>query len=242
LTVALVQHAFNSSNAAVTSLTATFTNPVGNGNFVIGVITDGISTTFSGPSVIGDGHGNAATALLDNNQYAGGPLSTAAFYYQNVTNGAQAFTLTSGNQGFTAIGIQEWSGVATTSPIDVHNQTLSPGTSATISSPSVTTTVGGDGIYGYISGNTAAVGIGVLSSVGGSGATFTVENNDTTSNEQVFDSSAVQTSAGAVSASFTFTFSGQQSPIGIVAFKAAAAGTDGSTSQQIFKLKQRQIY
>jgi hypothetical protein len=65
MAVAFIQKAFNGSQPAVTSLTATFGAGVGSGDFVIGTVTDGLSTTISA-SAITDGHGNNPTALIDN--------------------------------------------------------------------------------------------------------------------------------------------------------------------------------
>jgi len=214
--VAFVQNAFNGSQAGVTSLTATFGAGVGSGHFVIGTVTDGLGTTIAITSIT-DGHGNNPTALIDNVFAAGGPFATATFYYANVTNGATAFTYsTPGAPGTTGIAVQEWSGVALSSPIDAHNMVLGAN-STTQTTPTITSTANGDGVYASIAGTTT--GFSTVSAAGGSGATFTLRNNDA-SNNIVFDSSAIQTTAGNVTATFTISPANVYMTA-IVAFKAA---------------------
>lgn len=225
MAVAFVQKALNSSQVAVTSITATFGAGVSSGNFVIGTITDGLSSTLS-LTAITDGHGNNPTAFIDNVFEAGGPFGTATFYYANVTNGATAFTYSTPTApGFTGIEVQEWSGVALSSPIDAHNIALSA-SSTTQTTPTITTSANGDGIYASLAGTTT--GFSNPSAAGGTGATFTLRNVDV-SQSLVDDSSAVQASAGNVNGTFTLSVA-ERYMAAIVAFKAAGGATNPFTS------------
>jgi hypothetical protein len=89
--------------------------------------------------------------------------------------------------------------------------------STTQTTPTITTAANGDGIYAALAGT--ETGFGNVTAVGGTGATFTLRNADTSQN-MVFDSSAIQASVGNVNATFTLS-SAQTYMTAIVAFKAA---------------------
>lgn len=85
----------------------------------------------------------------------------ASFYLANVTNSPKTITATFSGVGSSANGmlVDEYSGVATSSPLDVHTSNIQTlvGTGANaITSTAVTTTVPGDLIYGA-TWNTLAV-------------------------------------------------------------------------------------
>lgn len=218
--VAFVQKAVNTNQTAVTSITATGV-AVGSGHLVVGTVT-WPSSPITSPN-IKDGGGTLSATIVDNVSDAGGPTTTITFFFANVTNGMTSvvFTPPSGAANGTGVEWQEVSGAATSSPLDGHGLATNATSSLTQSTPSITTTANGDYIYastfGSISGNSA------ITAAGGTGATFTLRNNDTT-NADGGDSSAVQSTAGSVTGTFTISTNPQQYLNGIVAIKAAAGG------------------
>lgn len=225
--VAFVQKAINTNQTAVTSITATGSS-VTAGNVVVGAVT-WPNLPIASPN-IKDNLGNSAT-IIDNVNNAGGPATTITFWFKSAASGMTGvvFTPPSGAANGTGVEWHEVSGAG--SSLDGHSLALNASSSTTQTTPSITTTANGDYIYccsfGTISGNSNCT------AAGGTGASFTIRNNDST-NQDGADSSAVQASAGSVHGTFTLG-AAQQYFNGIVAIQAAAGG---SVSQRINEISQ----
>lgn len=211
-----VQKAGNQNLAGSTTLTTSFT-AITSGNLLVGSAIwtpTGASCTANPTQNVKDGGGNAATVIdtvLDNTN----ALCLQTFYFPNVTNGATSIVMTLGaSSAQLGLVMQEWSGIATSTPLDGHAGNVAAN-GATVTSTAITTTVNGDLIYGAFGNDNNGNNI---TSAGGS---FTLRNNETSVN--IADESQVQGTAGSISASFGITGTGG-GPIAVAAFKAAAGG------------------
>jgi RHS repeat-associated protein len=135
--------------------------------------------------------------------------ATGQFYFANSKPGNITITGTAGTAGAPqAINCQEWSGVATSSPLDQVTQ--QDGTAANASSGNVTTAVVGELILGDLEN--------IGSPTAGSG--FTLIN--TTAQTWLSTEYQVQTSAGAIAA--TWTSSAGNWTAQVATFKPASGG------------------
>lgn len=173
-------------------------------NHGISTVADSRSQTFT-----------AAVNVTDNATY-----SLAIFYYANTTAGADTVTVIfAGAITYASLQCSEYSGVATSSPLDkfASNSQTDPGTGANaVTSGSVTTTTDGQLIVGWSS----ALVVGTETITAGTG--FTGRTNvfgDTLHEDQV------QTSAGAIAATFTNSLATADNITLIATFKAQAAAS-----------------
>lgn len=217
-----VQHVVNTDGGAgVTgsSFSVAFSSTVGSGNLVVGALTYANNLGDKLTSVTDD-KGNSYTIVSKifdsvNSQY------NAIFYLGNVTNAPKTITAnySASTQNWVRITLAEFSGVVTTSPLDVTTSQMSPGSTSTdgLSSGSVTTTAAGDLIYGAFFDNQGAAT--VLSS----GTGFTTLDNSNTANLPCAHEFLVQGSAGVQAATFTESASSSGATL-VAAFKATAGG------------------
>jgi phosphatidylinositol-3-phosphatase len=147
----------------------------------------------------------------------------AIFYAANIKGGADTVTLgVSVAASYLRLNIQEYSGVATTNPVDGTAQNIdTKGSSAVngVTSGNGVTTLSGDLIFGAVmgdSGNNTTV-------TAGTGATQRVVADNGADNPLASED-LIQTSAGSVAATFTFSIAGSYQAH-MVAFKTAAGGT-----------------
>jgi len=145
----------------------------------------------------------------------------AILFAPNIRAGANIVTVNFGEaDGYRRIIISEYSGIATSSPLDVAAQRQAPGTTATdgVTSGAASTTANGDLIFGVVMDDSGRFG---TITAGTSFTTRTFVNNMDFAIED-----AVQGAAGPVAATFTFsradTYLAQ-----MAAFRAAGAGTGG---------------
>jgi hypothetical protein len=132
--------------------------------------------------------------------------------------GATSITATfSSSVAATAISFQEWSGIQSTTPLDQSSLT-NIASSSTPTGTAVITTASGELCFAGICADTG----GPTSQAAGTNVAWTLRNNDTT-NFLLADESFVQAAAGSIAAQFVFG-AAQGSQIGIMTFKAAAAG------------------
>lgn len=210
-----VQKAINANLAGSTSLTTTF-SAITSGNLLVGaaIWTPGGSCTNPTQNVK-DGAGNAVT-VIDTVFDSGNSLCLQTFYLANVTNGTTSLVLTMGaTSAQLGLSMQEWSGIATSTPLDGHiGNVASSGT--TVTSTAITTTVNGDLIFGAFGNDNNG------DNISGANSPWTLRNNNTSVN--LADESQVQGTAGSVSSTFNVTGGGGGGPIAVAAFKAAAGG------------------
>ena len=214
-TIKLVQHGSTDNGASVTGSVVVTLNGVASGDLLTCSLTYGNSggTTFSvsdnvnGPwSVANAAHYNAVIGQ-----------TTAQFYLANSKAGTTTITGKPGSADeYGAMNCQEWSGVATTSPLDQVTQ--QDGTTANPSSGSVTTASAGELILGDLenaSGPTAGSGFSVINS---------------TPTSWLSSEYQIQGSAGTVAANWTYAATAWTAQV--ATFKAAPV-------QSSIKLVQR---
>ncbi len=209
------------SGSTYTSFSATFNSPTTSGNAIIFGITFGNT-----PSTITvtDSAGNTYTQAVrtyDSRHNQGG-----AIFYSTNTMGVSSLTVTvsfSSGVNFLALGIHEYSGVATSAPLDVATGTTGSGTSP--SSGSVTTTANGDLIFGVAVEDAAGSSD---SFTAGSGFTKRVDRGDVAA---YADEDQVQASAGTINGTWTLAPSGLDWIADMAAFKAASGLTGPSITR-----------
>ena len=190
-----------------------FTNPVGNGHLVAGVASYSNTCTLG---TITDDSAVQATQVDTGTDTTEGQKSTS-FYFANVTDSLRTVTENvTGASCSSSVVIDEYSGVATVSPLDgtahAANFQNSPGTGANaITSGSVTTVTSGDLIYGA---NNIVGGLtGITAGTG-----YTLRQTQTGLQDNLSSEDKVQAVAGAVAATFT-TNSNQDTITNVMAFK-----------------------
>src|SRR5258708_18892559 len=200
----------------ISSYAITFTSVVSSNALVCGVVQ------FSG--------GSAVTSVTDDksNTYTiadavadiPGASGQTTFYKEGISNNPQTVTVhwASATSNFVRGVISEYAGIATSSAIDGHNGNLSQVSSATFTTPSITTTGNGDLIYsGY---SQAASGSLNWTAAGGA----TIRGNSVSGDSVgVAAEDQLQTTAGAITASITQSAATAENYSSIMAFKIAAA-------------------
>jgi len=191
-TVQLVQSAAHDNGAAsLATCTASFGSANTAGNLIVVAVEIGATAT-DRQAVITDTQGNTYVPAMSQVTWrtVGGGSSAQIFYAANVKGGANTVTMTlsGGATAWNQIEIHEYSGLATSSPLDVTASAFgTTGTSPfTVSSGSAVTTSSGELIFGY--GN----GIGANLT---QGSGFTVRQTTAGTSEDM-----VQTAAGSISA------------------------------------------
>ena len=191
-TVQLVQSAAQNNGAAsLATCTASFGSANTAGNLIVVAAEIGATAT-DRQATITDTQGNTYVPAMSQVTWrtVGGGSSAQIFYAANIKGGANTVTMTlaGGATAWNQIEIHEYSGLATSSPLDVTASAFgTTGTTPfTASSGPAVTTSSGELIFGY--GN----GIGASLS---QGAGFTVRQNTAGTSEDM-----VQATAGSISA------------------------------------------
>jgi fibronectin type 3 domain-containing protein len=154
---ALVQSTGASESGTANSLTATFSTPTTPGDLLVVSASDDVGSTNHITSVT-DSAGDTWTKLLDT--YTQGHNSDGALWYSANAHSATSVTVhTSSSAEAIAISAQEFSGVATSNPVDATASQSATGTSAT--SGGATPTGVGDLAVGFIAGHSDAEAITV---------------------------------------------------------------------------------
>jgi len=205
-TPAFVQSAFSINNPNSTTAAATFIANVTAGNVIA------VAAASGGTAAISSVTASCITGNLTLVANDTATLPSGLAYGVVTTTGPCSVTANFAASGFgNIIMIHEITGINTTSPLDGGSTLLNSfGTSPAVSS-SITTT-GADYIFGA-----SVSSSGATTYIAGSGLTLRV-------NQASFGSEdAVQSSAGAITASFTPS-NGAYSRVGIMAFKPATGG------------------
>src|SRR5258706_1630653 len=211
MAITFVQKAISADNGSGTTVTVNITAGT-TGNLICGSVVSNDPQTVTS---VKDNNG-VTYNIVDNTDDAGDGVSMATFYLPNISGAPTSIIATfSASAIVTRIEVQEWSGVATTTPLDGHIAQQTSG--ATVSSGNITTTVGGDLIYGSaisaISNTALTVGSGFTIRNSGQGSGFV---------RPMADESQIQSSAGTIAATFTSNPTTDTCIVAVMAFKAAA--------------------
>lgn len=214
--IAYVQSAGTTGSG--TSMSVAYPSNVSTGSLLITALSVG-----SGVSSVTDSLGQSETTLAGEIT-DGSTFCIRVSYYVNSAAGADTITVNfTGSAGFGSVAIHEYSGVATASALDktTTNNQVNPGTGTdAITTGSVTTTTDGQLIFGF-----AAQYDSVASTTaGGTGYT---ERQDPFGDTPTED--RIQTSAGAIAATFTAGNASQDFFSWIATFKAAVAASGAPT-------------
>ena len=215
--IALVQHTSKDAGVVTSSSSLAFPSNNTAGNW-IGVL---IRTGHSGQTLtVNDTRGNTYKQAMQSNETLDTPNGeTFAMYYaENIAAGANTVTVTESITNNTLrFGILEYSGVATSSSLDVI--ATAQGTGTAPSSGSATTTAGGDLVLGMVvtaNGSTMTAGTG-----------FTIEERvPAAPNTKLIAEDEIKPVIGAVAANTTLAASDNWGA-GLAAFKAASGGSVG---------------
>lgn len=196
-------------------------NGVAAGNLL--AITVAWQTTTSTLNTIA---GNSNTYTAVDSSTANGAMKT--YYVKNCNSGNTTVTITwSADPGFGFVHVTEVNGMDTTAPLDQHrinSQNVGTGANA-VTSGSVTTTANGEYIYSSTYNNNAGGGQSAgtnFTQTDGSGSGFWAA-------ERLTAGSGIQTTAGAIAATYTGTDAFANELTCIMTFKAPAAATGGLT-------------
>jgi len=152
----LVQATGANETAASTSLTANFAAPTGAGHLL--VLSASLYTGATSPiTSVTDSGGNTWTRV--GAFFVSGHSSDGEMWYSANAKATSSVVVHTTGTVVTAMAVQEFSGVATTSPLDVSTGTSNTSTAA--SSGSVTPTASTDLVVGFVAGHTNAEAISV---------------------------------------------------------------------------------
>jgi hypothetical protein len=213
--IAHVQNNGSFNDGSATTITQAFTSNVTGGNLIVAAIS--WDTVASTAVTCSDNQGNTYTTVTNTND-ATSTQALAVCYAPNAAGGATTVTATFGAASVTRrISVHEYSGVATTSPVDVSRTNTANGTTAAnnITSTAGTTTVANDLIFGAVMEN----GTGNATITPGTGFT-----NRRIVNNELATQDLAQASAGSIASTWTFS-TAQRYTAHMVAFKATGAAT-----------------
>ena len=148
--VTSVQTVANAASGPANSLSLSFPTSTVAGDFILIAFDYDTNAT---PSSVTDSQGNVFTAVGNQLTSPGGTRSRV-YYANNIKGGADTVTVNlSATSSWLELYLSEYSGVNQTNPIDAQAGTS--GSAGAVSSGNATTTVAGDGIYGYCVGDWA---------------------------------------------------------------------------------------
>ena len=220
-----MQAAGQTSDAASTTIAQAFTSLNTAGNTIIVAVSwgDNPAASLSASDTLGNTY-SVATNDFD----AGNRQGLAILYAPNIRGGANTVTVNLGlTLGYRRIIVSEYSGIATTAPLDVTAKNQAPGTTATdgVTSGAASTTLNGDLIFGVAMDDSGLFGT-ITAGTGFTRRAF-VNNMDLATEDRV------QATAGSIAATFTFTLPDQYLAQ-MAAFKAS--GAPGATGPNVSSL------
>jgi uncharacterized protein YjbI with pentapeptide repeats len=154
---ALVQSATATESAASLSLQATFPRATTAGDLL--VLTASEYTGSTNQLTVSDSAGDVWTKITSATNYVAGHNSYGAMWYLSDAPSMTSVTVSTKTATFVTFEVQEFSGVAATSPLDTSAGTANTGTSA--SSGSATPSTSGDLAVGFVAGHANAEAITV---------------------------------------------------------------------------------
>jgi Concanavalin A-like lectin/glucanases superfamily/Domain of unknown function (DUF1929)/Bacterial Ig domain len=182
--IQFVQKAVNGAESSVSSISTTFSLPNTAGNFLI---VTGTAARPAGSLTISDSQGNTYLPVMGPADDPAQQVSAYIWYVPNCRGGTNTITLTPTFARALEIHASEWSGIATTNPVDQTAWAAGAGTFA--SSGARTTTANGELVFGYtFIQNTATEGAGFTP--------LSLVNGD-------LDEYLIQPVAGSIEATFT---------------------------------------
>lgn len=236
MTITHVQSGGTGAAGPAASIGATI-SAVGSGNLLAGAAFLG-STLVSDFTSITDDKGNTYT-IVDKQLGTVSHRVLVTFYCPNITNAPTVITANFANTPIDiGIFVDEYSGIATSTPLDGHaiQAVNGPGTGTdALSSGSITTTASGDLIYGVGADLTGSADL-----IAGTGFTQRVHNSDTGS--FVMTEDLIQSTAGAIAATFSFQIANNDDEItAVMAFSpppAAPPSPSETYGTQIYRPRQ----
>lgn len=212
-TNALVQHVQGAANASAGTTTSVTITAGTTGNLLCGTVGCDTGATVTS---VKDQNGVSAT-LVDAITDSPNTTFAQSFYFANISGSPTTITATfSGSIGDRRIQCSEYSGLATSSPLDVHTGTPASTIATIITTGSVTTTVNGDLLYAAAHGDSDG-GI-----VFAAGTGYTLRDTDNSNSIPLAQEDLLnQTLAGPTVATFSITSPGgtQAAIILLMAFK-----------------------
>jgi hypothetical protein len=212
-----VQASSTASSASASSTSLAFTSNNTAGNTIVVAASwqaTGLTPTCS------DSQGNAYSTIVTKAD-ATNDSQSGICYATNIKAGANTVTVTYGaSETYRSLAIQEYSGIATTSPVDTSISNTATGTTSTNGYTSTTSVTGtsGDLIFGFFTDETGN------SATATAGTGFTVRTNNTALTSPVTTEDMVQTSAGSIAA--TQTENAADEYVGMMmAFRPASTGS-----------------
>jgi hypothetical protein len=225
MAVGFVQTNNGGTGSASPNFSVTFSSTTTTGNLLVAAIATNDGLTLS--SVV-DSNGNSYSQA---GKYGSGQQQIELWYCANSNGGASnkvTATCASSQQRW-SMGVSEWSGVSTSSPLDVYNgQATEVFSGANLTTGSITTTATGDLLLAFVEATHVTTGV-----VSGYTNVFEDTSNDTTNADVRLDWNTAG-SAGSYSAYWTQSGSSTYFAAVIAAFKAAGgtaytiSGTGGS--------------
>ncbi len=207
--ITLIQKNVNGNESTITSISASFPTNNTAGNFVI---VTGTAARPAGTLIISDTAGNTYAPAMNSVTDSVQDVTAYIWYVPSCKGGANTVTLTPATPAALEIHVSEWSGLATTSPVDQTASATGSGTTA--SSGAAITTLNGELIFGYtFLFNTATAGTGFTP--------ISLVNGD-------LDEYQVQSTAGSIATTFTQT-SGTWFAL-MATFKPAGGSSGGAYS------------
>ncbi len=207
----LVQSTGANESGTATTLTANFTSATTSGDLLVVSASEYVGASNHITSVT-DSAGNTWTKLLDT--YTSGHNSDGALWYSAGAHSTTSVTVHTASAASIAISAQEFSGVATASPVDGSSAVSNTGTTA--STGAVTPTAAGDLAVGFVAGHASIQPITVTAP----GFTAQTQQNSGTSTSVVVGTRALSSLA---SQSFTGSFAkAMYWTAGLALFKAAS--------------------
>jgi hypothetical protein len=196
--ISLVQTTGSTNNSSSGTISQSFAQNNVAGDLIVVAVSWGSNAA---PSITTSDTQQNTYSLATSQWDSGNNQGLAILYAPNIRAGANAVTVSLGNSDDSRrIVISEYSGIATTNPLDVSAKNLSAQASTSTNgatSNAATTTTNGDLIFGAVmddSGN-----FGNISAGTGFTERFTLNNVDTATED------TIQPSIGSVAATFTFS-------------------------------------
>ena len=223
--IAYIQGAFVADDSYANTMSASFPGNTASGDLIVVAVS--WDTSANAQPTVSDSQGNTyALATTSNNTATDQGL--AVYYAANIAGGADTVTVTlNPSAGYRRLAVQEYSGIATTNPVDVTAEDINVnGSTSTdsVTSTSATTTVNGDLIFGVA---TQDSGTDTISAGTGFAQRVAVNNG---SDNPMLTEDLVQNAAGSVAATFTLLTPGSYQAQ-MVAFKGA--GNSGPSAPPV---------